>query len=285
MKTKILITVLLLSFSLASKAQITLDHVYPTDIPDRSVKLSLSGLKYVHVHHAASTISYFTLYNADHSIFKTITIPSWPGRTVNDIKFVSETLFDLDTLVEYAVNYTDGVTNAIRICNENANILFEVDSAQIAGSSVDISAAGFIPAGIFPDGTNTKLMLFKFHYSAGWTFTIDVYNLPGQLPCLECDGGLIAGIAYNPGVINTQAKAFPNPSTDHFNIKYILPANAKSVFIEIYDMEGSLVKKSRLNNKSNETAVNSQELSDGQFIYRIIADGKMIATDKIIVAK
>ncbi len=262
-----------------------MDHVYATDGPDAAFKLSVSGLKYFNEHIDLNpgptffSVTYFTLYNSDHTIFKTITVPQLGGKRAEFISYVSETLFDTDTLIEYMLYYSNaGLTPwDVAVIKENGTTLLFVDSADFnTGTSGEYRGSFSKP--IFPNGNQTKLYL---NTASGK----NVYNLPGQLPCLECDGGLIAGLAANPDSHQQVSTAFPNPSREHFTLKYILPANAKTVFLEIYDMQGSIVKKSKLEGKSNQTIVHNDELSNGQFIYRIIADGKVITSDKIIISQ
>ena len=70
-----------------SFSQLTINHIYTIDGPDRYVKLSLSGLKYLAVHFDvnAQTYTYFNLYNPDHSLFKSINIPQFPGKLVSKV--------------------------------------------------------------------------------------------------------------------------------------------------------------------------------------------------------
>jgi hypothetical protein len=283
MKTKILFLSLFLAYAGLTNAQITLQHVYSTDTPDRSVKLALSGLKYVHVHKIGPDLTYFTLYNPDHTNFKTLNIPAWTGRTANNIRFVSETLFDLDTLVEYAVNYTDGITNALRICNENGIVLLERDTANTAGSSVSIDDDGFITAGIFPDGNSTKLMVIKGNFSGSWSFSEEIYSLPGQLACLECSNSVISGLTQQPSSSQSNKSiAYPNPFTNGVKIKYILPENCKHASINIYDFAGKLIKKKEIDNNFTEVYISNDEIKQGAYFYQVVADDKVISGNKMI---
>jgi hypothetical protein len=284
MKLKLLITILLLTAVFRTNAQITLDHQYLTDGPGAAFKLGPSGLKYYSEHRDFNpgptyfSLIYFTLYNADHSIFKTITIPQIPGKRASEIAFVSETLFDLDTLIEYMLSYENGGQYYdVAVLSENGNTLLYVDSGNYTAGSSAYGFRGFVSKPIFPDGNQTKLYL---ETPGG----INVYNLPGQLPCLECNGGLTAGIADNSNNNQRTSTAFPNPSRNQFTIQYTLPLKSKTAFIEIYDMKGVLVKKSKLNNSSSQVVIFNNELSSGLFIYRIIADDKLVSTDKIIIS-
>lgn len=283
MKKLIILFIAILLNIQYSFSQITLQNVSSIDTPDRSVKLSLSGLKYVSIHKdiAAQAITYFKLYNPDHSVFKTITIPTWTGKKAASVHFVSETLFDLDTLIEYEVNYSDAGMGAMRICNENSVILLERDTATLVGSPGYVIESGFIPGGIFPDGINTKLMVYKGY---GASSTQEIYNLPGQLACLECSNGVISGLFQQPNlsVEDRVSIASPNPFTDFVKIKYALPANTKHAFVYLFDITGNLIKKKEIDNHFNETIITSDEIKQGAYIYQIVADNVVIANNKII---
>lgn len=206
-KAIIIICTILLNINY-SFSQLTLNHVYTTDSPDSYVKLSLSGLKYVALHFdvPSQTYTYFNLYNPDHSLFKSINIPQFPGKLVNQIAYISETLFDTDTLVEFLAGYYlsgPGGIGAVRVCNENGNILLERDTAG-AGGQVGMLDMGMGGQTIFPNGTNTKLIIGKSYYSGTWTSTTEIYDLPGQLACLECDNGVVSGLSLPPDLIPSE---------------------------------------------------------------------------------
>lgn len=289
MKTKIFLTGLLLSFVLVSRAQLTVDHLYTIDPPTNAFKLNNSGLKYFAEHRdmvqgspTFFSITYFVLYNPDHSVFKTINVPQLNGKRADNISYVTETLFDTDTLIEYMLYFSNaGATPFdVAVLSENGSTLLYVDSATFTSGTSGDPYRGFVNQPIFPNGNQTKLYLWTDNYT-----TTTVYNLPGRLPCMECDGGVISAVDQPENPHKTTSTTFPNPSKEHFNIKYILPENAHFVFLEIYDIQGILVKKSKLNNRSNQTIVYNDELSSGQFIYRITADGVVVTSDKVVITK
>ncbi len=285
---KLIISIAIILFRVySSYGQLTLDHVYTTDAPGVYVKLSLSGLKYLSINkNASGSNTYFKLYNSDHSVFKTITIPQFPGKNCNTVEYVSETLFDTDTLVEYIAQYVfngGGGIGAVRVCNENGVILLQRDTAGAGG------LAGLLENGrggqvIFPDGNNTKLIIGKANYAGGWIYTTEIYDLPGQLACLECDNGVVSGLAAPSNIISDQknALAYPNPFTDKIKIKYYLPINVNRAFINLFDITGNLIKKKEIDSHFNEIIITSDEIKQGAYIYQIVADDKVIANDKII---
>jgi hypothetical protein len=285
MKTKILLTALLFAFINVTHAQITVDHVYNTGGLMKSFKLANSGLKYFNVHYAGGSINtadYFTLYNPDYSIFKTINVPQVSNTRATEISFVSETLFDTDTLIEYMLYYQIVPGNfpyRVKILNENGSVLLDVDSANFTGGSSSDLYLGYYQQPIFPNGGQTKLYLYNYNYTK-----TTVYNLPGQLACLECDGGVITGLVQQPSLMSEEkgSIAFPNPSTDYVKIKYTLPSKFNHAFINLYDVTGNLVKKKEIDRAYNEIYISNEEIKQGAYIYQIVVDDKVISSSKII---
>src|SRR5437868_5835230 len=137
MKIKILFVVLITALAGTAHAQLTVDHVYTTDIPNRAFKIGSSGLKYIAEHLDTTigsatyfSVTYFVLYNPDHTIYKTITVPQISGKRARFISYVTETLFDLDSLVEYLLYYYpiggNGLISEVRVVSENGNTLLAV---------------------------------------------------------------------------------------------------------------------------------------------------------------
>lgn len=269
-------------------AQIALDHTYTSDLPDRYVKLSLSGLKYVYLKPDSLAPGYtnIKLFNPDYSLFKNISIPQFVGKRVAYIVYISETLFDTDSLIEYGIGYTDSgnpTVQALRICNENGVVLLERDTAQliVSGATADYNSTGLI---IFPDGTDTKLIVAKNY----WAFPnrmIEIYSLPGQLACLECTDGLVNGLAQPPGMLSEESRSllYPNPSDGNATIEFKLPKGINSGEIVLYKMDGSEVKRYRVDGTFGNLILNNSGLSAGTYMYQLIAGGKAVDAKRMIV--
>src|SRR6185436_14128010 len=288
MKTKILFAILIFASVSFAHAQLTVDHVYTTDPPSNAFKIGPSGLKYIGEHWDLTigaptygSITYFVLYNPDHSIYKTINVPQVSGNKVMDISFVTENLFDLDSLIEYMFYYIpnggNGLVREVMVVNENGTVLLDVDSANFTSNSGEDPYRGFINLPIFPNGNQTKLYLYKD------TTTI-VYNLPGQLPCLECSNGVTTGLILQQGPVSGSHKstAYSNPFTNSVKNKYILPENCRHGFVNIYDITGNLIKKKEIDNAYNEIYITGFEIQQGAYFYQIVADEKIISGNKLI---
>ena len=186
---KNIITTLLLIASISSYAQITLENIYPTGSiinKDyiRLVKLSSSGYKY-----AENSDSVLTLYNLNHTVFRTIPIPPCPYGLISSsgvvvrTYYISEELFNTNPVdIEYLLFYTDPATiGHVIVYNETGTVLFSKDTVSFAGSTTGYLNEDFIS--YTPSGCK---MIMSHRYS-GAAF---VYSLPGFLPCHDCTGGI-----------------------------------------------------------------------------------------------
>jgi type IX secretion system substrate protein len=227
------------------------------------------------------SVTYFVLYNPDHSIYKTITVPQMTGKRAQFISYVTETLFDTDSLIEYMLYYAlpSGGPSEVKVINENGNILLDVDSANFTANSGNDPYMGYVDQPIFPNGNQTKLYLYTNNYAV-----TTVYNLPGQLPCLECANGVTTGLIQQqePAGGSHKSIAYPNPFTNSVKIKYILPENCRHAFVNIYDITGKLIKKKEIDNAYNELYITGLEIQQGAYFYQVVADDKIISGNKLI---
>lgn len=75
----------------------------------------------------------------------------------------------------------------------------------------------------------------------------------------------------------------PNPFTDFTSISYNIPANSKASSIEIYDINGQLYKTVDIDHTGEGILnVRAGDLTNGIYSYRLVVDGQVIATNKMI---
>ena len=77
----------------------------------------------------------------------------------------------------------------------------------------------------------------------------------------------------------------PNPFSDKTRIAYELPQNIGKAQIIITDLSGKQVKTIPLNDCCGEVEVSAHELSDGTFIYSLVANGKVLKTNKMVIVR
>jgi len=288
MKTRIVPIFIFICFATSIRAQISLEHTYVTDQPNQSeqftVNLSESGYKYVAYHSSGMTMEYFKLYNTDHSVFKTIQVPQISGWYVHALKYISETLFDLDSLVEYLVCYQSNTGSNYQtfVFNENGDTLLYVPGGFW---TLGITT---IPPPIVSLGDSTKLILMIGGMTPNST---KVYSLPGRLPCCECNN--IPNIANEPLTTDIpsfqkykdHSSPYPNPTNSAIKIKYKLPTSYQNAYIKIYNITNQLIGNFKIDSTYDEIILSNNDLPSGEYFYSIEVDNLIIEKNNYILIK
>ena len=260
-KTPLLFAVLL--SAVIAHSQIVFEHNYPGST--YITKLANSGNKYFLMDWNNNQCK---LYNMDHSVWKTINLPVPAGNYLYDIRYVSETLFNLDAKVELAyVNYSYDTTlfyysYVTKVINEDGTELLAIPGAQY---SEVISTMG----------NGTKFLAYVYNYSvAPYTVNTLVYSVPGQV---LSDGPADIGLP------EISSPAFPNPCSTSVTIPYSLPVGTVSGEILLIDNKGNTVKTYRVDKTFNNLQLNTAGMPKGLYFYRIKAGDKYSSGGKIII--
>lgn len=264
-------------------SQIALENVYPNGGAKKLgvVHLTSSGYKYFE-----SDTDQIVLYNLNHSVFKTINIPQ--QADVNPftwmIYYVSEELFNTNPNdVEYVISYGEwiGNTNRLKIYDENSNLLFSRDSFLLGG----IVGDGVQKSGIVYTSNGVKMTLSR----QGINGPVEVYSLPGVLPCNECTAGVITGLAQsesNAGIPQEfLPNPYPNPTNNYTTITYELPNEVKTGEIVFYNMVGQEVKRFTVSNSFTTLLISANDLAVGTYHYNLVTSKGTIPGKEIMVTK
>ncbi len=137
--------------------QLTLENNY-SDGNLKRIKLENSGEKYFLLNKANSNAK---IYNANHSLWKTVSLPKPTTTTYTDIDFISETKINPDALLEIGYSYYETVGNSAtyssKIVNENNVELLSVPNSSKLHISVFDGLADKLIADIYNNykyGTN-----------------------------------------------------------------------------------------------------------------------------------
>lgn len=269
MKKSALITVFILS-SIIVNAQIVLENTYPSGGFVQNnltiVKLSSSGYKYSLVD---TTNKQLTLYNLNHSVFKTITIPV-QSLTSYFVLYISETLFDTDPSdIEYLVFPGISAFN-LRIFDETGATLFSLDSATLSGYNAWL---GYNP--IFNTDSGTKMMLIANDGNR-------VYSLPGTLQASSTTTD-----NYNLNKLNKTSLSYPypNPSNNFTTIDYKLPEGINHGEIVIYNIQGKEIKRYKVDKTFDHLRISAYELPAGNYYFNLRTSRGISEGKKMIVIK
>jgi len=236
---------LLFAFTLALKAgaQVTLDHTY-------NGQGTIAHLEFQDEKYALLEASDYRcrIYNADHSLYKTINLPVSSGTpNINTIQYVTDGLFNTDNLIELSYTYYSISGSSIfyetRVCNENSQILVTVTGASAA----------------FVDhiGGSWKYIAWIYDYSSTPP-PVDtrVYSLPGNL------------------ISNTDNTAdqcrlplpYPSPTTDHITLPYKLTAGSEGRMV-IRNSNGQMIRTLSLGSGFDNILFQVNGLPAGVYVY------------------
>ena len=114
----------------------------------------------------------------------------------------------------------------------------------------------------------------------------------GQIDCVSADGvnGSITQGVQQPfeimvlgsnifSTINLEMKAYPNPTTTNLNLKIINYAIENLDYL-LFNISGRMISQQKIT--SEETTISMENLSEGNYIMQVSANGKTLKTFKII---
>jgi hypothetical protein len=170
-KIKLLVATLLISNAIS--AQITLENTYPGNQNYSNfdmVNLKNSGSKYMIIDYSLNEIK---LYNLNHTLWKTITLPTIPGFDGYYYENISENLFDLDGQVECLIIFynTNTYLEQTVVLNEDGTFEFVKQNSFFEG--------------IVKTENNDFKLIFKDAVNNNKT----IYSLPGTSSNLGLNNG------------------------------------------------------------------------------------------------
>ncbi len=295
--TKFISVICLISIISGSdiSAQITLEQTYTGTYigygNTRMVYLSISGYKYSKYEPDSYRL---TLYNLDHSVFKTvnINIGSIMDTSIllfnryNGISYISENLFDLDNEVEFLLDLVIDDTAfsffpIVAVINEDGNPIF---TAKPASTSDILNERYGIAKPPITNTSNGAKMILNRGFNGD---TIEVYSLPGSIPCDTICGGVGTGKVELSGKTNTSqiSNSYPNPTNGVTTIHYKLPPGVNEGEIVFYNLQGIEVKRYKVDRTFNNLQLDASALSSGAYLYHLITSNNPTSAKKMIVIK
>ncbi|MBW8049187.1 MAG: T9SS type A sorting domain-containing protein [Cytophagales bacterium] len=260
-----------------SNAQITLEQSYADNQGLSIIKLENSGHKYLQYDLTNQIVK---LYNLDHSIFKTILLPTLQPATQNlSISYISENLFNTDNLIEilcWKRNWQPTswiVGGSVKIINENGSVVFLQDSMVVVEQrSTTFYGYNDKSSFIYNTTNGTKLILYSYKTNDEG---FKVFSLPGTL---------MASIK-NINSDNLEDKfVFPNPANSNITIPYELTESSFAI-LTIYDTNGKEIQNLKIDKTFKNVFVDVSKFQNGVYLYTIKNEAKLISNGKFIVSK
>jgi hypothetical protein len=81
---------------------------------------------------------------------------------------------------------------------------------------------------------------------------------------------------------NSYIAIYPNPANESITLETALPTNSQGM-VEIFDTRGVKVATNKLNEGNNNINIDLRNLNNGIYIYKVIVNGEVKKSDKIIV--
>ena len=209
------------------------------------------------------------IYNMEHSLYKTIALPTPDGYYLENVQYVSENLFNDDNLIELVYSYSKYVpttesyyfTYETKLINENGNVLLTVPGAGF--TKVIETASG-----------GKKFLVYIYNYSViPYITNTQVYSLPETALKSE----RISLTSFEPG------DAFPNPASQVVNVPVHLPPGAASGSLELYDLNGNMVRSYPVTGSTHNLVFPTRNLVPGTYIYNVISGDLRSSSKKIVV--
>lgn len=168
--------------SVASMAQIQLVATSPESL---SVLGSLSsGTRYIGPLITPQSVpGTRIIYNLDLSVHRVLNFPAPPaGMQWYSMGYITEALFDDDpSTIEFTMVAGAGSSFATYVFREDGSVVFQRNPGNLTNGPIFTEAYG--PIFSTPEGT-----FMTVHTTGPVGGPVEVYRLPGQLPCLDCYG-------------------------------------------------------------------------------------------------
>ncbi|NLK91899.1 MAG: T9SS type A sorting domain-containing protein [Bacteroidales bacterium] len=257
-KIKLIVAALLLLTS-SVNAQITLENTYNVVSSSSSlttVQLSNSGYKFVLTEPTTFQVK---LYNTNHSIWKTINVPTISGFTWLGVYNISEGLFNTDNQVECVACYANHSTTPsqyyTKVIDENGTVIKDIPNR--------------IYAGVRATSSNT----FKLIVNDNNNMIRDVYSLPGTSSNLGLPNG---GVEGQVGI------SYPNPTNQFITLPYDLNGTSSTAVLKIYNVNGQIIESFNIDNSFNSILLDVSNYASGTYRYNINVNGVESSSNSFI---
>ncbi|MES2726467.1 MAG: T9SS type A sorting domain-containing protein [Bacteroidota bacterium] len=269
-----------IAFVLNAKAQITLEHTYDSastwnfckGVPSQLmiVKFEVSGERYVRINRCGP--GSINIYDMSHSLVKTIpltNIARSQSGDIGSILYFSENLFNADPKIEFMYVTDSTVFSTTKIYNEDGTLLFNENGAP-----------NIIP--------NIHLQQYPIYNTATGTKMILSYG-NGQAKVFALTGTLTTAIqSASQDMMKEQnliSNPYPNPSKQSTSIDYKLPDGINQGEIVFYDIQGSEIKRFKVDRTFDTLLISTDELTSGTYYYQLQTSKGISGGKKLLVIK
>jgi hypothetical protein len=259
---KLIFSLSLICAIMQTEAQISTTPIGSTSFvesmmyPDvKVVNLSDGSQRIIPIHAYSETI---VIYDISFNIIKTVNFSSLgnyidlyyqgAGSPIDNF-VVSANLFNTDDKLEFLIR----VDQNAKIVNEDLQVIFETE-----GYFLNII-----------ETQNGKLLVVEREEG------LDYYALPGY----------IEPTGIQSARIKQLSSPYPNPAKMYINLTYILPENVSTGIIQVFNLQGQLIKTLPVDNSSEYVRLETSYLSAGSYFYALDINGQKGESKQFIVTK
>jgi len=112
-----------------------------------------------------------------------------------------------------------------------------------------------------------------------------ITNILKRLQALERQNGISENTNISAAESTSLNQNVPNPFNTSTVISYSMPKTSRSAKMNIIDEKGRTVKTITLGNTPGKISVNSNELTNGNYFYELIVDGKKSGSKQMTIIK
>jgi len=80
-------------------------------------------------------------------------------------------------------------------------------------------------------------------------------------------------------------KIFPNPANDYFTIETKIDREFNEAKLVLLNLEGKGIKQIALKKKRNQIIVATEDCITGTYLLKLVVNGKMIESKKVLIVK
>lgn len=226
-----------------------------------------------------------TIYNLDLTVHRVLNYPAPPtGMRWANMGYITETLFDTDPLTIEFTMVAQPISSpgnfAAFVVREDASVLFSQNPGNFTNGPFFVSAYG--PIFSTPEGT--FMTVHTYGVNGG---PVNIFQLPGTLPCMDCYGtpdpdGIVMG-----GVINNDPASgmilLPNPAQHEVHIRFS-NRDTQVDQVSVTDASGRMVLRSAVNSKDL-TVISVGQLANGRYTVTATQGERPIGSLPLMIAR
>jgi hypothetical protein len=210
------------------------------------------------------------IYNMDHTLLKSIPLPTPEGYYLADIQYISETLFNRDNLIEL-----------VYIFSKYDELLYHYTFNSKLINETGTQLVTFPPGVGFTQVIETadqgkKFLAYEYDYSVipYRTYT-HVYSLPEEST---------RSVSHSFTAVN-QGDAYPNPASHQVTIPVSIPDGNGSGTLVITDLYGRKVESYPIGPSTRHVLLPARQLPPGTYLYQVHSGTVQSEAKKLVIGE